>query len=148
MAEIIFRTLTLEDVATVYQIETRSFKTAWSLNDFKECMASPKHFKIAAEIDKKISAYAVIQLSNNRNFYLLKFVVAPEFRRHGLGKIFLETLLKLIPKRGGATVYLHVSTKNIAAIHLYESCGFKVINRLENFYPEDNENAFVMERKL
>jgi ribosomal protein S18 acetylase RimI-like enzyme len=54
----------------------------------------------------------------------------------------------LIPKWGGAAVYLHVNTKNVAAIRLYESCGFKVFERIENFYREDNENAFTMERKI
>lgn len=99
--QIIFRTMTLEDVAKVHEIETRSFKTAWSLNDFQQCMASAMHVKIIAELEGKISAYAVIQFSSDRKFYLLKFVVAPEFRRHGLGKIFLETLLKFICKWGG-----------------------------------------------
>lgn len=101
MTEIIFRTLTPADVEKIYELETRSFKAAWSLNDFKECMASQKHLKVAAEIDKKILAYAVIEFSNDRNFYLLKFAVAPEFRRRGLGKIFLEFLLKLLLKWGG-----------------------------------------------
>ena len=147
MTEIIFRTLTPADVEKIYELETRSFKAAWSLNDFKECMASQKHLKVAAEIDKKILAYAVIEFSNDRNFYLMKFAVAPEFRRRGLGKIFLEFLLKLLLKWGGA-VYLHVSTKNVAAIHLYETCGFKVIGRIENFYRNEGENAFTMERKF
>ena len=105
MTEIIFRTLTPADVEKIYELETRSFKAAWSLNDFKECMASQKHLKVAAEVDKKILAYAVIEFSNDRNFYLMKFAVAPEFRRRGLGKIFLEFLLKLLLKWGGGGIF-------------------------------------------
>ncbi len=146
-AKIIFRTMTPADIPTIFEIEKQSFKTPWAFNDYQECMASQKHMKIAAEMNQKILAYAVLEFSANKNVYLMKFVVAPKFRRGGLGKIFLEFLLKLI-RNWGAAVYLHVNTKNIAAIRLYESCGFKVFNRLENFYKSDNENAFTMERKI
>ena len=102
-AEVILHSMTLEDIETIYEIENQSFKTGWSFNDFKECVASQQHLKIVAEIDKKISAYAIIQTSKERNFYLLKFVVAPKWRGHGLGKTFLEALLKLISKWGGGS---------------------------------------------
>lgn len=146
--EITIRQMTFADIESVYKMETESFPYAmWSPEFFQNCLKSNRHVKLVAELDKKILAYAILEFLGE-NVYLLKFVVDSNFRRRSLGKSFLEWLINLTRQRGGAFMKLHVNTKNVAAIRLYESCGFKVCERLENFYKSNNENAFTMERKL
>ena len=147
-AEIKIRDMTFDDVQSVCEIETQSFYySVWSPEFFQNCIKSNRHAKLVAEFDKKILAYAIIEFIGGYA-YLLKFAVAPNFRRKTLGKNFLEVLIKFVRQWGRAVIKLHVNTKNVAAIRLYETCGFKVAERLENFYKTVNENAFLMERKI
>ena len=148
--EIIVRRMTAADISTVYEIETESFKTAWQLDFFESCLKSNEHICLVAELDKKILLYSIIQTSQIGEVYLLKFAIEKSFRRQGLGKNFLLKLIEQIRNGKGQilAMLLHVNTKNVAAIRLYESCGFKVFERIENFYANDNENAFMMERKI
>lgn len=142
------RTMTAADITEVLAIETQSFKdSTWTREFFQSCLQSSRHAKLVAELGGKILAYAILEVVGG-NVYLLKFAVAPEFRRRTLGKNFMGALLQLAPKWGGVQMLLHVNTKNVAAIRLYETCGFRVLNRLENFYKKTGENAFTMERKI
>ena len=141
------RQMTLADIPAVYEIEKISFAEAWQAEYFQQYLQVANTAGLVAEFENKIVAYVTLTFFEGFTA-ISKFAVAPEFRRRTLGKQFLEFILKLICQRGGVLVKLHVNTKNIAAIHLYESCGFKVIGRIENFYPSIHENAFLMERKI
>lgn len=149
MAEIniIARQMTLADIPAIYEIEKISFAEAWQSEYFQQYLQAENTGGIVAEFENKIVAYVTLTFFEGFTA-ISKFAVAPEFRGRTLGKKFLEFILNLIRQRGGVLVKLHVNTKNIAAIHLYESCGFKVIGRIENFYPSIHENAFLMERKI
>lgn len=146
--EIKIRDMTFDDVQSVCEIESQTFYySKWTPEFFQKCLESNRHAKIVAELDKKILAYAILEIIGG-NVYLLKFVVAPNFRRKTLGKNFLDVVIKLAKKWNCLIMKLHVNTKNVPAIRLYESFGFKVCERIENFYKNVNENAFVMERKF
>ena len=147
-AEIKIRDMTFDDVQSVCEIENQSFYySTWTPEFFQNCLKSNRHAKLVAELDKKILAYAILEILG-RNAYLLKFVVSPNFRRKTLGKNFLDVVIKLAKKWNGLIIKLHVNTKNVPAIRLYETFGFRVAERLENFYKDVNENAFVMELKI
>lgn len=144
---IIARQMTLADIPAVYEIEKISFAEAWQAEYFQQYLQAENTGGIVAEFENKMVAYVTLTFFEGFTA-ITKFAIAPEFRRRTLGKKFIEFILDLIRQRGGILVKLHVNTKNIAAIHLYESCGFKVIGRIENFYPSIHENAFLMEQKI
>ena len=147
-AEIKIRDMTFDDVQSVCEIENQSFYySTWTPEFFQNCLKSNRHAKLVAELDKKILAYAILEILGS-NVYLLKFVVAPNFRRKTLGKNFLDVVIKLAKQWNCLIIKLHVNTKNVPAIRLYETFGFRVSERLENFYKEVNENAFIMELKI
>lgn len=146
-AEINIRPMTVEDIPAAYEIETQSFQSAWTLNYFKRCVENPRNEKFIVVLEEKILAFAILKKQKNGEILLMRFAVAPNFRQRGFGKIFLEFLIKLFPQWGGV-LKLHVKTSNIAAIRLYENCGFVILNQIENFYMATNENAFTMELKL
>jgi N-acetylglutamate synthase len=52
--------------------------------------------------------------------------VEPEFRRRGLARAVMATLLEWGAEQGATTVWLHVETDNDPAVALYESIGLTV----------------------
>lgn len=70
------------------------------------------------------------------------FAVDQKFRRRGIGKKIFARLLRIIKGRGAKFVILQVRPSNLTAIDFYEQFGFKIVDRLKNYYPD--EDAFVM----
>lgn len=148
MAKISFYRMTQNDLATVSEIENESFSAAWTLKDFQEIINYNNVLPLVAKAEENFVAYVLLGFSENI-VTILKFVIAPEFRRRGLGKTILPGVLNFIKQQKNfTTARLHVNTKNFAAVHLYEICGFKIIERLKNYYKKNNEDAFLMERQI
>jgi ribosomal-protein-alanine N-acetyltransferase len=70
----------------------------------------------------------------------LNLAVQPSFRREGIGRILMETVLS--PGRG--TWFLEVRESNYGAINLYKTLGFSLNGRREKYYVEPLEAAIVM----
>ena len=70
------------------------------------------------------------------------FAVDPKFRRRGIGKKIFARLLRTVRERGAKFVILEVRPSNLPAIDFYERFGFKIVDRLKNYYVD--EDAFVM----
>jgi GNAT superfamily N-acetyltransferase len=62
---------------------------------------------------------------HGRVVHLSHLVVDPRARRRGAGRALLEAARAIIVEAGCERWYLHVKRENAAAIHLYESCGFR-----------------------
>ena len=74
--------------------------------------------------------------------------VMPEFRRHGLGRLLLEELIRLAANENLHQLVLEVRTGNIAARRLYESCGFQSVGLRRGYYEDNGEDAIIMLKKL
>ncbi|HSO34347.1 MAG TPA: GNAT family N-acetyltransferase [Labilithrix sp.] len=72
-------------------------------------------------------------------------------QRAGLGRALVKTALRSARQRRLSRVALHVSTANAPAIALYESEGFRRVERLTGFYPArrfpDDGDAWLMVRR-
>jgi ribosomal-protein-alanine N-acetyltransferase len=75
---------------------------------------------------------------------LLRVVVAPSSRRRGLGRDLVDQALRWARSHGAQRVLLEVAESNVAAVRLYEGCGFAVIARRQGYYGD--ADALVMER--
>ena len=61
------------------------------------------------------------------------FGVLPDYRQRGYGRQMLEEAIRDIRTWSQKPIVLEVDTTNAAAIHLYESCGFRVYTTY-NYY--------------
>ena len=141
------RQMTLEDIPAVHRIEIKSFKVPWSFNYFLRCLQKGEMFGLVVTDAEEIAAYALLNFSD-KVANVTKFAVAPNFRRRTLGKKFFEFIMNLARQKAQKKIKLHVFTNNFIAIHLYKSCGLKIVERLKNFYPEENADGFTMEGRL
>ena len=73
--------------------------------------------------------------------------VHPNYRRQGLGKLLLLTLLKDAIARKLQWATLEVNINNGQAIKLYEKFGFKVAGKRKGYYQETGEDALILWRK-
>ncbi len=76
---------------------------------------------------------------------LLNLAVHPDFRRKGVGRFLLGTLLDQARAGKKTRVYLEVRPSNAAALALYLSQGFRVIGARPDYYPPEGEEAWILE---
>ena len=72
--------------------------------------------------------------------------VIPEYRRTGLGRNLLETLLSRALESGARDVFLEVRADNEPAISLYQSEGFEQIDIRPKYYQPEGVDALVMRK--
>ncbi len=126
------------------RIEEASFVEAWSREAYIEEAARPISHLLALVEDGRLFAYAgfwqVLDEADINNV-----AVSPERRGEGLGRLLLSGVLDTARLLGCREVNLEVRAGNLAAIALYESCGFKQSGRRAGYYQDNGEDALLMQ---
>lgn len=78
---------------------------------------------------------------------LLRIIVAPSHREHGLARRLLGQVLDWAGEQGASRMLLEVREDNAAARALYRGAGFSQIHRRENYYGPGS-HALVMAKPL
>lgn len=144
MGKTTFRKMTTDDVDALVELDFKSFgNEAWSREDFLDMAQIEEAEFIVAERDGKIIACAGAVIDSDAA-EIQTFAVAPEFRRQGIGLMLFVQLILAIKRRGTTFIFLEVRPSNTAAIKLYEGFDFKTVDRVKNFY--GNEDALIMVR--
>ncbi|CAG8579455.1 9217_t:CDS:1 [Cetraspora pellucida] len=88
--------------------------------------------------------YSHISLSISPVTRILKLCIHPLSRRNGLGRMLLECTIKKtsVPQKCRAELY--VDTERLNAIKLYQKVGFKIKNKVKDYY-ETGRDAWLME---
>ena len=137
----IMRKANHSDINSIFGIEKDVFKEEnWSHNMIHSSISDIATTTYVIEELENIVAYCMVKITDNE-FEIINFAVAPLFQRKGRGKLILESFLKQIPIN--SSVFLEVKKSNAAAINLYNSTGFQIINIRYNYY-KDGSDAFVM----
>ncbi|CAM6002308.1 unnamed protein product [Sphagnum balticum] len=95
--------------------------------------------KFAFYNDIVIGAYTVRleDYKEKKHAYILTFGVLEPYRKYGIGRQMMEYLEKeLTDKSEAAGIYLHMHVLNVIGKNFYESCGFIVDERLDNYYTD------------
>lgn len=74
--------------------------------------------------------------------------VHPDYRKQGIAKTLLETLIKGARDAKLSFITLEVRESNIPAIKLYEGFGFTKVGERKNYYNHPVENAELMTLKF
>jgi ribosomal-protein-alanine N-acetyltransferase len=143
------RRFLLTDLEEVMKIEKVSFpnRETWSKANFERFYRKyPKGF-IIAESKEKIIGYAIGELKNNIEGEIVSLAVAPGWRRRGVGKKLTNFLISHFKEKGVKEIFLHVRTKNKAAISFYKTFDFKIL-KTEKKYFQNGEDAYLMRREV
>jgi ribosomal-protein-alanine acetyltransferase len=90
--------------------------------------------------EKRVVGFLVSRALNGSECEILNLAVSPQFRRAGIGRLLVESLLAGF----AGPVFLEVRASNRAAAGLYKSIGFEEVSRRPNYYDSPSEAAIVM----
>jgi ribosomal protein S18 acetylase RimI-like enzyme len=102
---------------------------------FKEAYEDSTTF---AELDESGAVVGFVSIQDNG--YILFLGVDPQLREQGIGRHLIEHGTNTISSRAKTC---HVRVSNTGALAFYQSVGFVVSHRVEEYY-EDGDDAFYL----
>ena len=141
--QIFFRKMTPDDAEAVADLDARNFSDddSWDSDYFFFRAQDDQSVYIVGELDGKIIACAGIAFFQDAA-EIETFAVDKEFRRLGIGTKLFKKIFAASKIHNAGMIFLEVRISNEVAIEFYKSLGFNMVDRIENFY--GNEDAFVM----
>lgn len=140
------RSMKIEDVDKVSEIEADSFTTPWNKDAFEGSILQENYRLLVAvndEDDSDIYGYCSF-------YYVMDEAEIPNVcvrrdkRKLGIGYEMLSKLLEIAKEAGVHTIYLEVRASNNAAIALYKKLGFSENGIRRDFYEKPREDALIM----
>ena len=135
--------MTKEDCVRTAEIERKIFSQPWSEQGFLDGIAGKQNIFLVAEEDGEICGYIGMYQALDEG-EITNVAVAPEKRNAGIGWQLMQAALEEAKKQGICQIVLEVRVSNVAAIHLYEKCGFKHCGIRKGFYAFPKEDALIM----
>ncbi|MEO8906529.1 MAG: ribosomal protein S18-alanine N-acetyltransferase [Microbacteriaceae bacterium] len=135
-------------------LETSIFTTdAWSRSTMRAELANAHaYYLVAVRSDDSdaarpasVDGYAgLLAPSGAAEADVQTIAVAPNARRHGVGRALVAALIGEAAERGAHEVFLEVRADNPGAQTLYRSFGFEDIGVRPRYYQPDGVDALVM----
>ncbi|OGK83461.1 MAG: ribosomal-protein-alanine N-acetyltransferase [Candidatus Rokubacteria bacterium GWC2_70_24] len=137
--------MTLDDLDDVLAIERVSFKTPWSRAAFRYELAQNRVARcMVARAGARLCGYLCLW-EIGHEIHITNLAVHPEWRRRGIARALLESILADGRARGVLLAFLEVRPTNVEALGLYGSLGFRIIGERKGYYFDTGEDALVME---
>lgn len=132
------------DMASVLDIEEKSFEFPWSEEEFVRCLRQRNCIGMVAEQGDAVIGFMIYELHKNR-LHLLNFAVAPNCRRLGAGRAMIDKLASKLSGDRRNRIMLEVRETNLEAQLFFRQLGFKAISVLREFYEDTPEDAYLMQ---
>ena len=140
--------MTLDDLDEVMAIERASFQTPWSRGAFRyELTQNRVARSMVVRVGRQLAGYLCLW-EIGHEIHITNLAVDPSFRRRGIARALLGSIMLGARRDGVELVFLEVRPTNVEAVALYESFGFRVIGRRKGYYFDTGEDALVMEARL
>lgn len=94
-------------------------------------------------LDAPLFGYAAVWMVIDES-HLISIGVRTAWRGFGLGELLLIAALTLALDEGAESMLLEVRVSNTAAQQLYQKYGFRKVGVRRRYYPDNNEDAFLM----
>ena len=141
--DIIITNMIASDVPKVAELEKQCFSMPWSEQAFYD------------ELENKLAVYFTAKMHNECVGYagfwnvsgeggITNVAVRSDFRRHGIGSMLIEAMIKAAYEMRLDILTLEVRKSNMAARCLYEKYGFVPIGFRKRYYSEPEEDALIM----
>lgn len=136
------------DLDSVLGIERASFPTPWSREAFLYELEQNQVARawVARMADEVVGYLCVWEVG--AELHITNLAVHPAWRRHGVARTLLGTVLEDARRRQLTVALLEVRPSNREARGLYESFGFNLTGRRKGYYADTGEDALVMGTNL
>lgn len=126
------------ELMDLFDIEQSSFKNSYRISTLAD-MYGKSSYKFLGIFNRNRLAGYIILLDSVDIYEVIKIAVSPNYRKRGMGKKLLGSVLKDLDKN----LMLEVRVSNQPAISLYEGLGFKEINIRKGYYGDTGEDGIV-----
>ena len=135
---VVVREARARDLDAIVRLENESFEidrvSRRSLREFLRALHRPV---IAATIDDELAGYVLVSLRKGaRALRIYSLAVDARFARRGVGRALLQACEAYARRHRRAAITLEVRYDNVAAIALYESCGFRQFGEHARYYAD------------
>lgn len=143
----IVREMKLEDLEKVYALELDCYHSPWTKDMFLSELTTNKFaYLFVLEYNDVIIGYYGFWAVDDQAM-ITKVTITKPLRGKGLSKVLMQDCLHRIELLDCTSITLEVRVSNQAAIHLYESYGFKKLGIRKKYYT-DGEDAYAMGKRF
>jgi [ribosomal protein S18]-alanine N-acetyltransferase len=136
------------DLAAIADILAEAPEAAtWSASALEEALENnSKYFLIASKGNNVVGFVLGRKITDETE--ILNLALKPEYRRQGIGKTLVQTLLMNFEADAASTVFLEVRESNTVAIDFYRAHGFLPSGKRPGYYQNPSEAALVFALQL
>ncbi len=126
------RPMAYDDLASVADIERRSYDFPWSHGVFRDCILAGYTCLVLQHGDQVVG-YSILSIAAGEA-HILNLCVDPGFRGLGYGERLLDEIIARARGTKVAAVFLEVRPSNSNALSLYRKKGFAKIAKRPAYY--------------
>lgn len=138
--------MTAAQVSQVAALEKCCFADPWSENSVASELENQLSLWLVAMDGERLAGYVGSQTVLGESD-MMNVAVDGDYRRQGVGKMLIETLVEHLKARGSHCLTLEVRDSNTPARNLYASLGFSQIGRRKNYYRNPREDALILRKE-
>ena len=132
-----------EHVSQIAQLEAQCFSDPWSEKSIASELENPLSLWLVAEENGQVYGYVGSQTVLDESD-MMNVAVDPRFRRQGIARTLIETLIAELSKMGSRCLRLEVRVSNENARALYARMGFQQLGLRKNYYHNPKEDALIL----
>ena len=132
-----------EDIPALAEIEREEFSIPFKEKDFEDLYNSSYSYVLVARQGEAVVGYVSFNIIIDE-CSIINFATKNEFKRQGVGKKLMDTLISHCKGCGVRKVFLEVRVSNAPAIALYEKYGFEGVGISKNHFSAPREDAILM----
>ncbi len=140
-------TVSIKDLDEIFRLESNTFrKDAFSKNSILNLIINNTFFfkLINDDISNEIVGFIIVIQDREDRVNLINLLISKQYQNKGYGSHLLKyTLNKIKEMNNIEVIVLNVNSKNEVAIWLYQKFGFRIAEKIENYYRQ-KKNAYVM----
>lgn len=133
-------------VPQIAALERVCFSDPWSEKSILSELENPLSCWLVAMDGEHLAGYVGSQTVLGETD-MMNLAVDPDYRRKGLGKELILSLIEALRQRESRCLTLEVRDSNAPARALYEGLGFQEIGRRRNYYRNPREDALIYKKE-
>ena len=138
--------MTNAHISQVAELEKICFHTHWSENAIAGELINPLSLWIVAVDNGNVIGYVGSQ-SVLGEADMMNLAVDERYRRQGIGRCLVETLVFHLKQNDVKQLTLEVRKSNVSAISLYGALGFTQVGYRPNYYTNPKEDALILRKE-
>lgn len=138
LTTIVVEDASIQHLERLYEIETQCFKAeAFTKHQIASLLTDYNSISLIAKANDEIIGFIIGMIYLERSSavgHILTIDVLPAFRKREAGLRLMSEIEKLFREKTVKISSLEVREDNVAALRLYEKCGYKIVGKLKNYY--------------